>query len=689
MPMLKTMFWDISDPHSSNYGKYLQQQQITDLVAPEDHVLEEIRKWIESVHHRSIKLVAHRDAFIVNSTVEATERLFGVKLTQFHHPSTKKVLTRAATPVAVPAHLAPHVDFVSGLSHFPRMKILPAPPTLARRSELASNAPIVNETGGNEQNLIIAFIPVCKDGSLSSESASSPCSDHPPTATGAIIYATPTYPATTYKYTMSASFFSQACGWRSELQNVACAIQYSGSNWPVPYVLHSVSVQVLYSDGTSSINGTAPYYSFSAPYPTPPLIKTIYGIPADASVSNSSITQGVASFNGEYYNPGDVSQFLNSYNIPISAITVIGYNDADNPGGEATLDMEMETSIAPGAPVTFVSMDEGDNTIDWAITINDLDNPPLVNSISYGNGEYATYEASYNRGDNEFIKMGLVGVSVLVSSGDGGASQLDTGGSCSVALPDWPATSPYVTGVGATTFSAYTQSSCFPPNAADCSKNAVGEITASALLGSVITSGGGFSLLYSRPNFQNDFVNEYLTTIGSSIPASFTSSTSGRAFPDIAAVGHNLPIVISGDVSPQDGTSASSPIAAGIITLLNNVRSSRGLPPLGYLNPLLYQIKRDHPTAFNDITIGDNSCGTDKFVPCCDFGYPATTGWDAVTGLGSINYTVMSSVINNYTPQPFLSTTSEVFGSFASALFPHHQLMLLLLLALVAMWLCV
>ncbi len=44
---------------------------------------------------------------------------------------------------------------------------------------------------------------------------------------------------------------------------------------------------------------------------------------------------------------------------------------------------------------------------------------------------------------------------------------------------------------------------------------------------------------------------------------------------------------------------------------------------------------------FNDITQGDNSCTED----CCSMGFPATTGWDAATGLGTPNWSKLSAYI--------------------------------------------
>merc|ERR1712100_816341 len=84
------------------------------------------------------------------------------------------------------------------------------------------------------------------------------------------------------------------------------------------------------------------------------------------------------------------------------------------------------------------------------------------------------------------------------------------------------------------------------------------------------------------------------------------------------------------------GTSCASPTAAGIVGLLNDVRLQNGKPTLGFLNPLIYE----NAAAFNDIISGSSSgCGL------FSKGWPATKGWDAVTGLGTPNYEKLAKVV--------------------------------------------
>merc|ERR1712025_1560691 len=120
------------------------------------------------------------------------------------------------------------------------------------------------------------------------------------------------------------------------------------------------------------------------------------------------------------------------------------------------------------------------------------------------------------------------------------------------------------------------------------------------------------------PDYQKDAVAKYLQQSG--LPDKSTGyNTSGRAFPDISAQA-TLFYVQAGIPEPLvEGTSCASPTAAGVFSMLNDLRLQNGKSTLGFLNPLIYQ----NAAAFNDITTG-SSVG-------CDFsnGWPAKKGWDA------------------------------------------------------------
>lgn len=62
--------------------------------------------------------------------------------------------------------------------------------------------------------------------------------------------------------------------------------------------------------------------------------------------------------------------------------------------------------------------------------------------------------------------------------------------------------------------------------------------------------------------------------------------------------------------------------------------SGSNLKSIGFINPTLYKAGT---SSFNDITKGNNKCCADAQV-CCTQGFEATSGWDPLTGLGSVDY---------------------------------------------------
>ena len=97
-------------------------------------------------------------------------------------------------------------------------------------------------------------------------------------------------------------------------------------------------------------------------------------------------------------------------------------------------------------------------------------------------------------------------------------------------------------------------------------------------------------------------VDAYLTKLGTTNKGLFNAS--GRAYPDVAAQGEDVQVVVDGRTESVGGTSCASPIFSAVVALVNDQLLSAGKPPLGFLNPWLYA----NPQAFNDITSGE-CCG--------------------------------------------------------------------------------
>ena len=216
--------------------------------------------------------------------------------------------------------------------------------------------------------------------------------------------------------------------------------------------------------------------------------------------------------------------------------------------------------------------------------------PTNVISISYGGQEYDLPASYQKRQCNEYMKLGMQGVSIVVSSGDsgvGGPPNDDSPNGClgpggTIFSPDFPATCPYLTIAGAT----------FLPAGGDVTKDQEVAVTR-------FPSGGGFSNIYPIPSYQAAAVATYFAT--SPPPYPFYSSTdnnsfganggiynrNGRGYPDISAVGDNVLIFNMGAPTLIGGTSASAPVFAAILNRINEERIAAGKTTVGFVNPTL------------------------------------------------------------------------------------------------------
>ncbi|OQS02559.1 tripeptidyl-peptidase [Thraustotheca clavata] len=368
------------------------------------------------------------------------------------------------------------------------------------------------------------------------------------------------------------------------------------------------------------------------------IIQKLYNFPdsLDSSYAGNSIVIGA--FLNETYMESDIDNYLGFSNMrPLSVKpshkNCIGNGKPNYATSEASLDVQLLAGLTRNNDTTVLCYNEyripdkplsDDNQepfLKFMIDVNTMKPAPAVVSISYADDE-CSIPLSYRQAiDSEFIKAGLRGTTIFVSSGDNGvvgSSSLEDFGPkyCDRYQPGYPSSSPYIVSVGATNLVA--------------SK----EIGLSTRNGGAITTGGGFSQDEPRPVYQVQVVDEYLGKHNLNISA-FNSS--GRAFPDLAGVGHNIVLFIGGFMTVCDGTSASAPILAALFSHINRYRLSRGKPVLGFVNPYLYKLSSVCPFIFNDIASGENGCGSLN-QPCCLNGFAAGLGWDPISGLGSLNY---------------------------------------------------
>ncbi|KAH9047022.1 subtilisin-like protein [Lactarius deliciosus] len=347
-------------------------------------------------------------------------------------------------------------------------------------------------------------------------------------------------------------------------------------------------------------------------YVTPPFLRWLYDTVAYIPNAMGENVLGVVGFLGDYPSPTDLLAFMRKYRevddatYRVEEIRGGGY-DPTRPHREANTDIQYAEAMAYPTPHIFYSTGQGptgtaDFYLNWLEYILEQMNIPQTISLSYGAEERDLPREYTSFVCDCFARLGALGVSVLVSSGDDGIGR----GNCMNAngavrfIPRFPAGCPYVTAVGGTTN--------YEPEVA------------------TLFSGGGFSDHFERPPYQRQVVPTFLQDLGSRHQGLYNAT--GRGIPDIAAQSFNFEIFLNGQEQRASGTSAAAPVVAGIISLLNDWRISTGQDPLGFLNPWLYGRGL---AALNDITEGSNQgCGMD--------GFSAIAGWDSVTGLGTPSF---------------------------------------------------
>ena len=220
---------------------------------------------------------------------------------------------------------------------------------------------------------------------------------------------------------------------------------------------------------------------------------------------------------------------------------------------------------------------------------------------------------------NEYMKLGMQGIFIVVASGDSGVAGPaghDNADGClgptgSILFPDFPATCPYLTTLGAV----------YLPPGEDVNKDQEVAVIR-------FPSGGGFSNVYPTPSYQANAVATYFATRNPPYP--YYSSVNNNSFTRIAVsttvwavdmpisllyvcasllsrgfiliygvlqIGDNIVIFNAGSPTLIGGTSAAAPTFSSILTRINEERLLAGKTTIGFVNPTLvspYPIRRFH-----------------------------------------------------------------------------------------------
>jgi subtilase family serine protease len=324
-----------------------------------------------------------------------------------------------------------------------------------------------------------------------------------------------------------------------------------------------------------------------------------------------------------------------SFNIIQPAGKVTGSNA--NWAGETTLDVEYAHAMAPEADILLVETPVNE-------TIGTAGFPQIVQAEEYvinhklGDVISQSFGAAEETFPSASSIMGLRGaytladkdkVTVLASTGDSGVSDpSNAAGTTYFTKPvvNWPASDPYVTGVGGTQLHL----------------NQAGDRTAAdnvwndtALLGEPGSGGGGVSSVFARPSYQSS-VSSVVGSVRGVPDISLSAAVDGSA------------IIYEGGWTIVGGTSESAPLFAGIVAIADQVAGH----DLGLLNPALYSLGSG-AAGLPDITKGNNTVtvptsGGNVEVP----GYTAVKGYDLASGLGTVDGAKLVAELTSAAPSP-------------------------------------
>jgi subtilase family serine protease len=381
---------------------------------------------------------------------------------------------------------------------------------------------------------------------------------------------------------------------------------------------------------------------------TPNQYLTAYGYGPLQAAGVQGQGERVALIEIDGFRYSDLRKFAACYGLAVPAINAygVGLSKPLKAGGETTLDLEVLDAAAP----RLKEVDVYESHSRAADVLRSLTAPlqnhgktPEVISASLGTCEPALLEsigfAGVKAAEGALATAAAAGISVLASSGDAGSTAcIGRQGPVAALADSFPASSPFVTGVGGTNVRL------------DANNSIVQQVVWNDGPADLAAGGGGRSTLFRRPSYQKGFVivNRRIvpdvSLLADVLPGYeiYCSAT-----PDCLGSGRSNPWVAVG------GTSAAAPLFAGGLALVDQVLRARGRQQLGLANSLLYKVARADPTSgvFSDVTTGNNDLspflpGTHQSLGCCNAG----VGFDYASGLGSPNLGTLANLAATLQP---------------------------------------
>jgi hypothetical protein len=489
----------------------------------------------------------------------------------------------------------------------------------------------------------------------------------------------------------------------------------------VPAALAGVVVDVRnLNDFRPRANHTVPRPGFTSGvsgsvFLAPSDIATAYDIKPLYSAGIDGTGQTIAIMGQSYVHVSDVEAFQAAAGLTKKDPTLVLVPGTGSDGtisqgdeGESDLDLEWSSAVAPGANVVLVYAGNAANSGGIYSSIQYAIDEMIGNiiSLSYSSCEVSEAPQSFVTSFELTLKQAAAqGQSVMAASGDQGSTACNgttglTAAQQTALQVNYPASSAYVTGVGGTemqaadiaggaNFSTYWNSNyngtsnvsndltnslkTYAPEVVWNDDLPSSQCTATvASAGQCLSAtGGGTSALVTRPAWQagvpgipagtSRLVPDIAFYSSPGLPGYLYCSSDPTSWQTGQAASCNSGFreSASGDLTVAGGTSFATPIFAGMVALINqkmNYAQGQGL-----VNPTLYTLAANagtYATAFHDVKSGNNNC-TSGSAACgsTTTGFSAGTGYDEVTGLGSLDVNAIATVWSSSNPIAVTSLT--------------------------------
>ncbi len=335
-------------------------------------------------------------------------------------------------------------------------------------------------------------------------------------------------------------------------------------------------------------------------------------------VSLNGAGQTVGLFELDGYTPADITAYEDTAglaHVTVKQVLLPGIvNDPDNGDIEVPLDVQMVISMAPA--VSQVTMYDGSSGDPDSI-LTEMADPtqgeplPLQISSSWGNG-------TDGGTSNCLARLAIQGQSYYYAIGDEGSWPTD---------PNGPGGTTYINGA----YPSDVQGYMIQVGGTDLNMNGVGASWASETVWP--GSSGGYITILQMPDYQK-LVN--MTAVG--------GSSSYRNAPDVAMPANYVLAVSTTKSGVQNyyavnGTSCAAPLWAGFTALVNQQAANSGKPPVGFVNPAIYEIGTGplYNSCFHDITSGNNTNSGSPSEYYAAVGFDLCTGWGSPNGQNLIN----------------------------------------------------